>query len=179
MSETETLSRPRVKLGERAVIRNDAPGTSGDLVTICCKWPNGIVMRLYEIIEDTIEVQGRKVTEFQSVLNPEWPEYVLNGFSIDLGKMAGGIPPEHEIRGGFGLTHGIPKDFAKAWFEQNKLNPLVKNGLVFMANTENEGRAKAKEFAGLKSGLEPIDPANPAERAGLRKGTIVKENSAG
>ena len=174
---SETMSRPRLQPREKAVVRNDEPASGTDTVTIGCKWPNGIVMRLYDILEEEINIQGRMVKENHAVLNPDYPEYVLNGFSIDLEKMAGGIPPEHQIVGGYGLTHGIPRDFAEKWFEQNRQSSMVKNKLVFMASSEQNARSQARDQASLKSGIEPIDPSNPAQRAGLRKGAIEKENS--
>ncbi len=174
MSETKQPLKPR----EKVVVRNDSPATSGETVTIGCKWPNGFVMRLYDFEEVEINVQGRIYKENQAALNPEYPEYTLNGFSIDLGAMAGGIAPGHEIVGGYGLTHGIPRDFAEAWFEQNKLAPFVKNGIVFMQGNEQRARAHAKEYRGLQSGVQPLDPSNPAERAGLKKGSIVKASEA-
>lgn len=168
MSDTRLSQlRTRVKV-------NDAgPQTGTDTVTIGCKWPNGIVMRLYDLVEETVIYNGNPVKESRAMQKGE--EYVLNGFSLDLGKMAGGIPPEHEIVGGYGLTHGIPRAFAEEWFEQNKNSDLVKRNLVFMSGREQDARAQARDLKSLKSGIEPIDPNDPAPRAGLRSGSIQKE----
>jgi hypothetical protein len=160
---------------KRTIVRNDGPQTGTDTVTIGCKWPSGLVMRLYRVIEDEIVINGVPRKEIRSVLDPNDPEYVLNGSSIDLGKMAGGIPPDHEIIGGYGLTHGIPRDFAEKWFEQNKLSEFVKNNIVFMASSEQRARDQAKDQKSIQSGVEPIDPNNPSPRAGLRPGTVQKE----
>jgi hypothetical protein len=172
---SETATRP--SLQKPVKVRDDGPQTGTETVTIGCKWPNGIVMRLYDVIEETINVNGSMVKEKRAILREDCPEFVLNGFSIDLGQMAGGIPPEHAIVGGFGLTFGIPKDFAEEWFKQNSQLAAVKSGLIFMEDSENRARGHAREYAKLQSGVQPIDPSNPAERAGLRKGSIVKNDA--
>jgi hypothetical protein len=160
---------------ERAVVRDDGPQTGTDTVTIGCKVPNGIVLKLYDMVTVETTVNGVVIKEKQALLREGEQEYTLNGFSIDLGKMAGGIPPEHQIIGGFGLTTGIPRDFAEEWFKQNAQAMIVRNGLIFMEGTENRARGHAKEFASLQSGLQPVDQNDPSTRAGLRKGTITKE----
>jgi hypothetical protein len=160
---------------KRVVVRDDGPQTGTDTVTIGCKWPNGIVMRLYDFEEVEIMVNGRVFKENISIANPDYPEFTLNGFSIDRNPMA--ERPEYAIIGGFGLTHGIPRDFAEAWFKQNAQSELVKQGLVFMEGTEQRARAQAKEYRPLQSGVQPIDPNDPGPRAGLKKGSIKKETA--
>lgn len=62
------------------------------------------------------------------------------------------------IAGGFGLTEGVDAEFWKAWLEQNKNMPFVKNGFVFAHTKESSLKAETKEKAGEKTGLEPLDP---------------------
>jgi hypothetical protein len=171
MSEHKAEITPR----KPVVVHDDGPQTGTDTVTIGCKWPNGIVMQLYDVIEETIFVNGVAVKENRSVVREDAPTFVLNGFSVDLGEMAQGIPPEHQIVGGYGLTHGIPRDFAEEWFKQNSQLSLVKNRLIFMEANEQRGRSHAKELKSLQCGIQPIDPSNPAERVGLRKGAIKQD----
>jgi hypothetical protein len=175
MSETQARPKP----GERSVVNRAPSATGTDTVTIGLKWPNGLIMRIYDAVEEEYILNNRTIKENRFFPKEDCPEYHLNGFSIDLGAMAGGIPPDHEIVGGFGLTHGIPRDFAEAWFAQNDKSDLVKKGLVFMAGREQMARGQAKEHASLKCGIEPLDPNNPAPRAGLRPGTIQKDQATG
>jgi hypothetical protein len=172
-----TMSRPRPTLRDRVTVNDAGPQTGTDTCTIGCKWPNGIVMRLYDVEDVTIVYNGQAVVEKQAIQRADAPEFVLNGFSIDLGKMAGGIAPEHEIVGGYGLTHGIPRDFAEEWFRQNANSAMVKNNLIFMQGREQEARAQARDQKTLKSGVEPIDPNDPAPRAGLRSGSIQRDSA--
>lgn len=86
------------------------------------------------------------------------PEYKLNGFAVDLGKLTAGNLPEHLIIGGYGLTPGVPRDFWEKWLEDNRDSALVKNHLIFAQPNEASARDAARERAGLRSGLEPMDP---------------------
>ena len=62
--------------------------------------------------------------------------------------------------GGAALNPGVDKDFWDAWVEQNRLNPLVINGMIFAHEIEDRVVGQAKEVAQITSGLEPIDPKN-------------------
>lgn len=81
------------------------------------------------------------------------------------------------IVGGYGLTPGVPKDFAEAWLKAHADLSTVKNGLVFIQTTEQNAKAAAKERRDVKSGFEPIDPlkappgidVDKAAAAALRK----------
>lgn len=159
-------------------VRDAGPQTGTDTVTIGCKWPNGLVMRLYDMVDVETTVNGIVMKEKKAFLREGAKEFVLNGFSVDLGKLAGGIMPEHSIVGGFGLTFGIPRDFAEEWFTQNAKADVVRRGLIFMEGSEQSARAHAREFAGLQCGIQPIDPNDPAPRAGLRKGQILADKAA-
>lgn len=81
------------------------------------------------------------------------------------------------IVGGYGLTEGVPKDFAEAWLKSHADLGTVKNGLVFIQTSESSAKAAAKERRDVKTGLEPIDPlkappgidVDKAAQAALRK----------
>lgn len=173
---TDPATKPAGYQTDKVVVRDDGYQTGTDTVTMGCKVPNGVVLRLFDLVDVQLSMNGIVLTEKQA--QQREGEYVLNGFSIDLGKMAGGIPPEHQIIGGFGLTSGIPRDFADEWFAQNAQSALVRNKIVFMERNENEARAHARDYASLQSGLQPVDPNDPSTRAGLRKGTITRDQAA-
>ena len=133
---------------------------SAETVTVGCKLPSGLKMRIFREVTRDIPVMGggvKEAKEFEPI--PDAPSYTLNGFSHEQ-KTA----PEHSIIGGAALTHGIPKDFWDAWMRQNRNSDLVRNGLIFGHVREQEARAEAKDKISLKSGLERLDPNNlPAQ----------------
>lgn len=121
-------------------------------VTIACKIPNGYIMHLEER-ETTFEPSpagGRKV----EVGRPTGEEVKLNGFSTELT----GRAPEHQIIGGYGLTHGVPKDFWDKWLKQYGELDVVKNGLIFAHEKRDTVEAKAREQKSLRSNMEPLNP---------------------
>lgn len=62
--------------------------------------------------------------------------------------------------GGFGLTE-VDDAFAKAWFEAEKNTAIVKNGAVFLVDSEAKAKGAAAEAAAQKTGLEPLDASRP------------------
>jgi hypothetical protein len=121
-------------------------------VTVACKIPNGFIMQL-ERRESTIEPSpagGRKIEVGRKIGEP----IKLNGFATPLT----GAPPEHQIVGGFGLTHGVPKDFWDKWLDQFGELDVVKQGLIFAHEKRENVEAEAREKKGLRSNMEPLDP---------------------
>lgn len=138
--------------------------TSGETVTIGCRMPNGLLLRLHEFIEYDEPLYGGGYRR-SKIARPVGEAIKLNGCAINVAAVAAGEMPEFPIIGGFGLTSGVPKEFWDAWHEQNKTTELVRNGIVFVAKNEAAGTAMARERAGqVRSGLEPINPQKlPAE----------------
>jgi hypothetical protein len=110
-------------------------------------------------IEDKFEQNmqgGRTVKEAVRVGN----KVRLRGTAYPRGTVPDGFPDRPKIVGGAALNYGIDKDFWDAWVEQNRLNPLVVNGMIFAHEIEDHVVGQAKETADVLSGLEPIDPKN-------------------
>jgi hypothetical protein len=64
--------------------------------------------------------------------------------------------PDYPIVGGAALTFNVDADFFAEWMKQNADAEIVKKGLIFAHAKDTAGLAR--ESAGLKSGLERIDP---------------------
>ena len=62
----------------------------------------------------------------------------------------------------YGTLASFDADFFDAWLAANKDLKLVRDGLIFAHPKAADATAQAKEFADLKSGLEPLDPDKPA-----------------
>lgn len=126
-------------------------------LTIGCKIPSGMVLRIYDMADHDEPVFGGGVKIVKRAVKVG-PDVKINGCARRMG-----VDAPHEIRGGVGLTHGVDADFFAKWLEQNKDEPYVKNGMIFAQPTEKNPReigAQIRDHRTLKSGLEPIDMNN-------------------
>lgn len=147
--------------GEPAKVESTAPSGNRETVTVGCKLPNGLVLRVYDWHDHVDALAGGGTRQSKIARRRGNEEHVIHGNTIKFADLRAGNLPNHAIVGGFGLTTGIPKDFWETWYEQNKDTPLVKSGLVFAHSQELSARSIAKERETLRSGLEPIDPEKP------------------
>jgi hypothetical protein len=155
------------KINEAAIARPDLvassdllrPSKSGATVTVGLK----LGVAYFDIqlckIEDKFEQNmqgGRTVREATRV----GPRVRLRGTAYPRGTVPDGFPERPRIVNGAALNPGVSKDFWDAWLEQNRLNPLVSNGMIFAHEVVDHVIGHAKETAEVHSGLEPIDPKN-------------------
>lgn len=63
------------------------------------------------------------------------------------------------IIGGHGITENVDAAFWSSWLERNKGLEFVRKGLVFADAKADNTKAQAKEKSQVKTGLEPINPA--------------------
>lgn len=76
-----------------------------------------------------------------------------------------------QVAGGFGLT-SVSKAFWESWRDKHKRLDFVRKGLVFMHTDMASAVDHAKDSAGLRSGLEPLDPFKKVHN---EKGEVVLE----
>lgn len=89
-----------------------------------------------------------------------------HGLMLTLHGKPGEMPRTYRVKGsnsqaivgGYGITRGVPRDFWEAWKEHHKHLDFVKNGLIFAHDKEASTIDHAKDGAGVKNGLEAIDP---------------------
>lgn len=120
-------------------------------VTVACKVPNGIVLRLHRLV-DVIEATpdgGRKVKMAQQYGN----EYTVHGPARPFGQA-----PRTTVVGGYALTKGVPADFWNEWLRQNAHSDLVRNNQIHAYHTLDAVKGEAQEKAKVRSGMEPIVP---------------------
>ena len=123
-------------------------------VTVALKLPNGLRLRIYDMHEEQeASPLGARPTK---VARQVGEEVVLKGSAINLDPQR---RPEHPIVGGYGLTHGVDKEFFDRWMKENKDSMLVKNELIFAYGAEADTVSQAKDNASVKSNLEPLDPS--------------------
>ncbi len=144
------------------------PKTSGDTVVVACKLPAGAKLRVHTwVVRQTILAAGSKVEE--RVAEPTGESVTLNGSALDPAMLAAGRFPEHPIVGGYALTPHVPREFWERWLEENAESDLVKNHIIFAHGTEASARDASKTHEKQLSGLEPIDPADPGAKTGMRR----------
>lgn len=155
------------KAADAAALRPDlvaagnvmTPSQAGAKVTVGCK----LGVAYFDIqlckIEDKFEQNmqgGRTIKEATRI----GPKVRLRGTAYPRGQVPDGFPDRPRIIGGAAMNPNVDKSFWDAWLEQNRLNPLVQNGMIFAHEDDAYVAGQAKETSGLLSGLEPLDPKN-------------------
>jgi len=121
-------------------------------VTVACKVPNGLELRVMEGFEWSEPVMGGGTRT--AVIHRQKGESV----KIKGNAAAEGVGIINH--GGYHLTSGVDASFWDAWLEQNKDTMLVTNHLVYALAREDSAAAKGREMAKTKSGMERLDPEN-------------------
>ncbi len=124
--------------------------TTGDTVTVACKLPNGLILRVFDMIETQEPVMGGgfrnvKIARLKGVPIPVY------GNRSPFGEL-----PKCKIVAGFALTPGIPKEFWELYLEQNKDSEVIRNGILFAHESLDSVEGEAKENADVKTGLQPL-----------------------
>jgi hypothetical protein len=138
----------------------NAPPMGRATVTVACKLPNGLTLHVFE--ESTVREQmfGGGTREVQQWFRSE-EAYTLAGSAMSLDMMMSG-DSRAMVVGGYALTSNIPTEFWEKWLEQNKHAPYVKGGFIFAHKSEASVRDQARDGAKLRTGMEPVDPDDPA-----------------
>lgn len=126
---------------------------SGEVVTVICKIPQGMLLQLYKREKVTEVIQGgtRDVTRFVQEHEPIHIRGPAHGQDE---------APRSTLESGFAITR-VPKDFWDRWMkESGQFLPAVKNGLIKGIENPTHVADVAKENRKYKTGLERIDPNN-------------------
>jgi hypothetical protein len=136
-------------------------------VTVACKLPHGLKLRLFNMVETQEPVMGGG---FRTVkVAQERPESVtVKGWSH-----AQNMAPNAPLVGGYALTQNVDKDLWDAWLAANAQSDVVKNGLIFAHEKSVNVEAEAKEKKDKRCGLERLDP-NKLPR-GIQKSDHMKK----
>jgi len=167
-------------------VKFSRPVATGDTVTVACKLPNGIILRVFDwqkynepMRDGTIKESKRAIpiAGRQFTIRGPWVATAGQAYNANNGAVGELLP------GGFAITEGCPKEVWDGWYEQNKHSNLVQNGIVFAFRDRQSVIDEVKKRSGTMSGLEPLDRANPGARMGgvdrrLRLG-ILEQGSDG
>lgn len=140
------------------------PASSGETVTVACKLPSGLLLRVFDFEEIMEPVLGGGTrTSKRAVLRGE--PIRINGNAVPFGEIPDGedwtiAKKKGDLfTNGYGITRGVPKDFWELWLRQNAESPMVKNNLVFAVSSVERARDQAKDqSSSVWSGFEPLIP---------------------
>ena len=122
-------------------------------VSVACKLPHGLVLRVFSIVERDVPVMGGGV-KTERIAEPRAESAVVHGWSH-----AQNAAPHCTIIGGYAITDNIDKGLWDLWLSQNKDSAMVKNGLIFANEKAESTTGKAKDGGKISSGLERLDPS--------------------
>jgi hypothetical protein len=103
----------------------------------------------------------------------------LRGTSFPRGTLPEGFPEKPLIVAGAAMNPGIDKEWFDEWLRQNKLNPLVQNGMIFAHENLDHVTGQAREQIANQSGLEPVDPKKKDPRVPKPSRSEVSEIETG
>ncbi len=147
--------------------QQSAKVTGTETVTVCCKLPGGLRMRLFKNNKLTEPILGGGAREF-TMAQETGDEFVVAGWSHPQNRASA-----VELSGGYAMTTGVPKVFWDEWLRQNEKSNIVVNGLIFAADKEADARKEAKANLKVRSGLERLDPTKLPK--GLEKSELMKK----
>lgn len=120
-------------------------------VTVACKVPNGLILRLFDMVDVEEPVMGGGVRVVKRA-RPRDGQVTLNGPAVPYGERrpAGA--------GGYAYTFGVDAEFFEEWLKQNAETDVVRNELVKHAASRSRLDGVCRDLKDVRSGLEPITP---------------------
>ena len=122
-------------------------------VVVACKFPRGLRIRCGSFQEVRVPTPGGTFATEK--------RWVANGNVIKINGPGRGMKsddPDSANRDGFALTFNVDKEQMDQWLADNKYSPIVTSGMIKVHASRNELKAMTRELAGLKTGLEPLNP---------------------
>lgn len=127
-------------------------------VSVACKLPHGLVLRVFNMIEREMPVMGGG-SRTEKIAEQREETATVHGWSH-----AQNAAPHCTIIGEYAITDNIDKDLWTLWLSQNQNSAMVKNGLIFAHEKADHVTGKAKDGAKIRSGLERLDPTKMGGR---------------
>jgi hypothetical protein len=145
-------SAPEKTLGTDDAPAQPARGRSRDVVTVCCKTPNGLILQNEELYDGYEQVFGggnRPVKLARKVGDP----IRINGNA----RAPGSDPDAKRVIGGYGLTYNVPKEAFETWMRNNASLDIVRLKLIFAHEDTARAEDQARDQKSLRTGLEPLN----------------------
>lgn len=136
--------------------KKEAPST----VIVACKLPQGLRLQDFDVSTQVLPVMGGG-TRTEKVATRISEGFLVKGPAHQQNEG----PRAPIITGtGYALTFGCPKDLWERWHAAFKNSPFVTNNLIFAYESPEMVEGHAREYAAQQSGLERLDPKDPARR---------------
>jgi hypothetical protein len=142
-------------------IKESEPSKGSKTVTVMCKTPNGLVLRLFRMEDYSVPIPaGGSRNEKRAVQDGD--AVVVNGYAAPAG-----MTPWHKqpVEGGYAMTRNVDRVFWEKWLSQNQDLDAVKNKLIFAVPNRDAAVDQANEQEKVWDGLQPLeqqdDPRNP------------------
>lgn len=148
---------------EKPTFPTTKAGRAGQKVTVACKVPNGIVIRAFEWNEEDVPVFGGGIKTAQ-VARPTGVQVLIHGPAFPFGEQ-----PKVVNSGGYALTPNVDAEVWEIWLEQNEKSDLVTKHQIFAYDRMEMASDCAKEHAGVRSGLEGINPGVVKDKDGKER----------
>ena len=127
-------------------------------VTVGCKLPNGLILRLFDMAETEELVLGGGVRTINRAVLKDVGPVTIKGCAAPFGT------PVLTV-GGYAFTHNVDAQFYAEWVRQNWDSDIVKNHLIFAQAEQENARSQGQDQGEILSGLQPLsqdrDPRAP------------------
>lgn len=140
---------------------NEAALSSRSVVTVACKLPHGLVIRDHSETTVHENVMGGGVRKTK-VFRPTGKPVRIKGPVVP-----GPFLRLVEVVGGYAITEGVDAELWAKWLRWNGDSAMVANKMIFADESGDKVRGMAREFASLRSGMEPIDVTMKSEAGKL------------
>lgn len=128
-----------------------AISTAGQKITVGCKFPHGLFLKLFKL-EDTNEaVAGGGFRSVKKAVQ-YGPTIRINGPIHAFGQVS-----KHRVEGGYALTENVDADFFRQWREDNADSDLVKNNVIIAHEERDMLVGEAQEKVAVPTGQEPLE----------------------
>jgi hypothetical protein len=157
----------RKPTARKSTLKPIAPNAvASDTVTVACKLPHGVVLRLFDVVPRQETRNDGTTTMTTVAVEREETRVVIKGTMSLLGK-----EPRMPTVFDFAITPGVPRRIWEEWLSQMAGSDMVKNRLIFASETSARASDEAKEYVTHRTGLEPVDQANPQKHVrGIESG---------
>jgi hypothetical protein len=159
------------------------PVKQSDTITVACKLPNGLLLRVFRFEDYTEQVLGGGTKTSKRAI-PIGEPVKINGNAVPHGRaprhkivVPGGESEDEAVpfTEGYALTTGVPRAVWEQWLAQNKDSMLVKRNLIYATDTVDRAESRALDQAAVRSGLEPLEEKDPRAPRRITKGSRKDE----
>lgn len=152
----ETITHPDQVKNAHGELLEPKTGVGGTVFVGCKVGVAHIDIQLSQLVKVSEQTQ----TGPREVLQPRryGPVVRIRGTAYPRGTVPDGFPDKPDMAHGCAINPAVDREFMIEWMKTNRLNPLVMNNMIIIAENRESLVAKAAELIGIKSGFDPLNP---------------------